>query len=353
MALTMASPAEPRLRPKSRYAFQVAILCALSKESDAVIASLDHVWTNHDDIPENERIDKLPQDPNSYTYGAIGRHNVVLVHLSRMGTVEASSVSAYLRTSFPNISLCGVVGICGVQPGKDDIERERILGDVIISTSILTYDSGRELDSGFQQRTGIDATLLDLPNELRGFLHKQMGVFARQELEKQIRANVRAIQEAKCVDAVYPGKAVDRAFASNCLHGDMKRSCDELGCGSRGEIYGRKRLREEDEDPSPLVHFGVVASANRVMRAAKRRDEIAKADSAIAFEMEGAGAWRNLPCLVIKGACDYSDGHKHKDWQNYAAVTAAACLKGLLREWMPSGSMSLLLILHDKANVGL
>lgn len=31
-----------------------------------------------------------------------------------------------------------------------------------------------------------------------------------------------------------------------------------------------------------------------------------------------------LPCLSIRGICDYSDSHKNKDWQRYAAATAAA-----------------------------
>lgn len=36
------------------------------------------------------------------------------------------------------------------------------------------------------------------------------------------------------------------------------------------------------------------------------------------------------PCLVIRGICDYSDSHKNKEWQEYAALTAAACAKDFL-----------------------
>lgn len=332
-----AASSQPFLRPTSRDDFHVAVLCALSLEADAVIASMDRIWTSHD-LAENEELQKPDGDINSYTCGTIGRHNVVLVHLPKMGTVGASRVAAMLCMSYPNITLGAVVGICGVVPGMDSLRRERILGDVIISTSIVTYDSGRETDDGFEQRTGVDNTLSGLPTELMGFIKTQMGVKAREELEKQTRLNLVAIRNAK-IEAKYPGKAADRIFKSECLHGDRDRDCDELKCGARGEIHGRARLGEDDEDPSPFVHYGVVASANRVMRAAEKRDKIAKEDSAIAFEMEGAGAWNKFPCLVIKGACDYSDGHKHKKWQNYAAATAASCFKGLLREWTPSGSM--------------
>ncbi|KAI1013599.1 hypothetical protein LB504_013194 [Fusarium proliferatum] len=52
--------------------------------------------------------------------------------------------------------------------------------------------------------------------------------------------------------------------------------------------------------------------------------------------MEGAGVWDSFPCIVIKGACDYADSHKDKDWQRYAAATAAACAKAFLGFWVPS-----------------
>ena len=38
----------------------------------------------------------------------------------------------------------------------------------------------------------------------------------------------------------------------------------------------------------------------------------------------------NFPCLVIRGICDYADSHKNKQWQGYAAATAAAYAKELL-----------------------
>jgi nucleoside phosphorylase len=37
---------------------------------------------------------------------------------------------------------------------------------------------------------------------------------------------------------------------------------------------------------------------------------------------------------MIKGVCDYADSHKNKIWQDYAATTAAACMKALLKEWI-------------------
>jgi hypothetical protein len=46
--------------------------------------------------------------------------------------------------------------------------------------------------------------------------------------------------------------------------------------------------------------------------------------------MEAAGLMDGLPTLVIRGICDYCDSHKQKEWQGYAALTAAAYVKWLL-----------------------
>ncbi|KAJ5666530.1 Nucleoside phosphorylase [Penicillium maclennaniae] len=46
--------------------------------------------------------------------------------------------------------------------------------------------------------------------------------------------------------------------------------------------------------------------------------------------MEAAGLMNNYPYLVIRGICDYADSHKNKQWQGYAAASAAAYAKELL-----------------------
>ncbi len=62
------------------------------------------------------------------------------------------------------------------------------------------------------------------------------------------------------------------------------------------------------------------------MKDAKRRDEISNdiGESVLCFEMEAAGLMNDFPCLVIRGICDYSDSHKNKEWQRYAAAIAAS-----------------------------
>ena len=57
----------------------------------------------------------------------------------------------------------------------------------------------------------------------------------------------------------------------------------------------------------------------------------------ICFEKEAAGLMNHFPCVVIRGICDYSDSHLNKDWQRYAAMTAAAYAKDLLNRVSSQG----------------
>ncbi|KAK1838141.1 pfs domain-containing protein [Colletotrichum chrysophilum] len=103
------------------------------------------------------------------------------------------------------------------------------------------------------------------------------------------------------------------------------RACEH--CDSGKEI-GRPQRRSTD----PVVHYGLVASGNSVVKDGVSRDDIVRrlGDKCLCFEMEAAGLMDNFPCLVIRGICDYADTHKNDRWQNYSAATAAAVAKELL-----------------------
>jgi nucleoside phosphorylase len=127
----------------------------------------------------------------------------------------------------------------------------------------------------------------------------------------------------------------------------MESSCEEVLCED-GQLIPRARvekakgigsnghtltIEELHEAQKPLIHFGLIASGDVVMKSGLHRDQIASCEKVIAFEMEGAGVWDNFPTVVIKSVCDYADSHKNKKWQRYAAATAAACMKAFLEEW--------------------
>ncbi|KAH7020877.1 uncharacterized protein B0I36DRAFT_424837, partial [Microdochium trichocladiopsis] len=52
--------------------------------------------------------------------------------------------------------------------------------------------------------------------------------------------------------------------------------------------------------------------------------------------MEAAGLKHDFPSLVVRGICDYADSHKRKEWQDYAAATAAAFAKKFLLHSAPA-----------------
>ncbi|KAF1980565.1 purine and uridine phosphorylase, partial [Aulographum hederae CBS 113979] len=84
------------------------------------------------------------------------------------------------------------------------------------------------------------------------------------------------------------------------------------------------------------VHYGLIASANQLMKDATARDKLIAEKDVLCFEMEAAGLMNHFPCLVIRGICDYSDSHKNNAWQGYAAMAAAAYAKNLLCRIAPN-----------------
>ena len=113
--------------PRDRRSFEIALICALPLEAECVQEVFDKFWED-----KGKEYGKASGDPNVYTTGVIGEHNVVLAYMPGRGTTSAAGVAGSLRVSFPNIKLALVVGICGGMPSGTDQE-EILLGDVIIS----------------------------------------------------------------------------------------------------------------------------------------------------------------------------------------------------------------------------
>ncbi|KAF5616441.1 hypothetical protein F25303_13523 [Fusarium sp. NRRL 25303] len=323
----MATPSSRPPRPKNRRGFELAIICALPLEADAIEALFDYCWDSH-----GPPFGKAAHDTNSYLTGVISCHNVVLVRTPGMGKVHAAAAASSCRVSFPNVKIALVVGVCGVAPFKRDGE-EIVLGDVVISEGIIQYDFGRRLPGQFIPKEGpLDS--LGRPNqEIRGVLAQAKGISGRQLLVSEMARYLSILRKNPEFCAQYPGVAYDMLFEASYRHIEDQKSCEQVGCS--GKLVLRRRLQATGPSPTPAIHFGLMASGDSVMKSGEDRDREVEARDVIAFEMEGAGVWDILPCIVIKGACDYADSHKSKVWQRYAAATAAACAKAFLRFWVP------------------
>jgi nucleoside phosphorylase len=346
----MASPSPPR----DRRGFEIALICALRVEADCVLATFDKFWED-----EGERYGQAPGDENSYTTGMIGEHNVVLAYMPNIGKVGASGVAASLRFSFPEIRLALVVGICGGVPFGTNKE-EILLGDIIISRALVQYDFGKQYAEGFEEKDTLEDNLGRPSKRIRGFLTKLQTYHYRSRVQNGISLYLKELQQ-KLPKVKYPGAEADKLYEPSYLHKHHKpvmpcdecakgeiqicqaargMTCEELACEER-KVVVRSRLAktqnlqqaDHPEQHEPMVHFGRMGSGDTVMKWAERRDKIAKTKGVIAFEMEGAGVWDHLPSIVIKGVCDYADSHKNDRWHDYAASTAAACMKAFLKEW--------------------
>ncbi|KAL2842123.1 hypothetical protein BJX68DRAFT_278469 [Aspergillus pseudodeflectus] len=302
--------------------YTVGWISALPLEMRAARAVLEET---HPTLPQR------PTDSNSYILGAIGGHNVVISCLPYgvYGTTSAASVLTNMMASFPTLEFALMVGIGGGVPGTAVDVR---LGDIVVSKptgtygGVVQYDYGKVVSGrGFQQ-TG---TLNQPPQVLlTSIAQLQADRLAATTKEKPLCDILsRAFEQSPELKPGFasPGRDRDQLFAAGYRHVESKETCDMC---DRNQIVTRSERDPSSEEPR--VHYGLIASGNQVMKDAEIRDQLAKKFDIICFEMEAAGLMNQIPCLVIRGICDYSDSHKNKIWQGYAALTAAAYAKLLL-----------------------
>ncbi|KAL4860317.1 hypothetical protein BDV12DRAFT_205223 [Aspergillus spectabilis] len=335
------------MRPYSRDEFAIAIICALALEAEAVEELFDETYDRL-----SEYYKKQPGDDNAYFNGRIGNHNVVLCLMPRMGKGDAASVATSLKISYRRIQVALVVGICGGAPYLPTKE-EIFLGDVIISDAVIEYDFGRQYSGGSIRKTGVKDTLGRPNRKIQSLLAGLQPQKSRTDLQAKMLQHLQAIQESRpcwrqpssaddvLYEASYQHKHHDPTSPHLCLCLDdtsdrvcqaaQDTTCILLGC-AEDRI---RRRRHCMENHSPTVQIGAVASADNVMKSGEHRDYLVKSEGVIGFEMEGAGVWNNLSCIIIKGVCDYADSHKNKAWQAYAAAIGAATAKAFLEYWEP------------------
>ncbi|KAL7926138.1 putative ankyrin repeat-containing protein [Trichoderma austrokoningii] len=287
--------------PIKRYRHQdytVAWVCALPLEMAAAVAMLDE---RHRDLPPKQN------DDNSYILGRVCAHNVVIACLPSgvYGTTSATTVAAQMRHSFESIRFFLMVGIGGGAPSKNDIR----LGDVVVSKptlnfgGVIQYDIGKALSDGRFERIGVlnkpppvllsaiatlQATQMPSPREIFAMVSKL--------------ATERRAQEQMFT---YPGDNQDLLFDQGYDHPDPRETCGSCD-------VDRLIQRSPRNEYGPLIHYGLVASGNQVIKNSRTRDLLAQEYDVLCFEMEAAGLMDNFPCL------------------GYAAATAASYAKVLL-----------------------
>jgi nucleoside phosphorylase len=301
-----------KVPPLANSEYQVGWICALSLEMTAARAMLHEI---HDQPQEQD-----PSDHNNYCLGRIQRHNIVIACLPDYGTTSAAVVAEQMLHTFKEIRFGLMVGIGG---GVPSLENDIRLGDVVVSrpegtfSGVVQYDSGKAVKNGEFERTGS----LDRPPQLLiTALRTLESTHDMEDNKIPLFLTELATNYPKARDKFSsPGAESDRLFQ----HPDTSPTCESCDLSQLVDRVPR-------ESDIPHVHYGLIASGNQVIKDALTRSKYGKDLGVLCFEMEAAGLMNHFKCLVIRGICDYSDSHKNKKWQPYAAATAAAYAKELL-----------------------
>jgi len=274
--------------------YTVAWICALPIEMTAARNMLDE---RHDPLP------KPDHDTNIYTLGAICGHNVVTVCQGK-GTTAGSVVAAQMRAIFKSIRFCLLVGIAGGVPDEKDIR----LGDVVVSRGdgrsggVVAHTCGKETCRGFESRPfldGVPELLRNAINELETQLMDRDSKISDYILQATTR-------NPRFEDFGRPKSLVDNLFKNDYNHVNPRdKTC--VYCDKRQIIR-----REPPIQRGPLVHFGIVASGDQVIKDGVTRAKIVKCHpGVIAVEMEAAGLINVVGSATLRGICDYAESYKN------------------------------------------
>ena len=276
-----------------------------------------------------------PDSQISHTYfcGKVGQHEVVARCLppDDTGTSSASFAAGNMVSAFPRLNLRFMVGVAG---GVPDHRRAIRLGDVVIATRTCRFDAGRTNSSGQLERV---LHTRDAPNELQDALNSFQALEGNPGFRiDRILSKMKDKNPDEQAAWTYPGSKEDMLFWHEYHHvesgGQHCKSCDR-----------RQLVKRDSRDTAvPVVFHGLIASGDHVVKHGHSRQELKEnMGDVLAVEMEAAGVERHN-FIVIRGICDYADTHKNKKWQKYAAATAAACTKDLLRFFAVHGERPLM-----------
>lgn len=283
------------------------ILTALPEELAAVRSFID--------APQRASVEG---DRADYVAGTMpsadsGRpHVVALTLLGETGNDAAASACANLLRSYPSVRYLLMAGIAAGIPDPGRPERHVRLGDIVVARGIAEYDSVRDFDDGSVFRRAFPPPSPLLQRRARMLQAGEMTGDRPWEglLAVQARLFPRFGRPPESADVLHSSDG-----SGPVRHPDMALS---------GHRPGR-----------PKVHHGLIASGDRSLRSARKRDEIAACCNVLAVEMEGkglgnSGFYEGAEWFTVRGISDYGDRHVTTAWRAYASMAAAAYVRALL-----------------------
>ncbi|GKU14571.1 unnamed protein product [Fusarium langsethiae] len=301
--------------------YTVGWICAIRAELVAAQELLDEELMEPVPTPKN--------DNNAYTLGKIGPHHVVIAGLPRgqYGVTSAATAARDMVRTFPNVRMGFMVGIGGGVPTQYDLR----LGDIVVgspsyrSGGLIQYDHGKAIQGkGIDLKGNLNQPPISVLTAITKLSasHDRKGHNLNQVVDDALAKNPRLLK----LGYQRPDGDTDKLYEAEFIHPSDGRKCSEV-CPTSN--LKQRDTRTEDQD-NPKIHYGLIASGSQLMENAVARDELAKEEHVLCFEMEAAGLANHFPCVVIRGICDYSDSHRGREWQGYAALMAAAYAKQLL-----------------------
>ncbi|KAK2741016.1 Kinesin light chain 5 [Colletotrichum kahawae] len=259
----------------------------------------------------------------------MGEHNVVIAILPKReyGISAAAAVARDLVHSFPNIRIGLMVGVGGGAPSEQHDVR---LGDVVVGSrdsgkgGVIQYDYGKMMQNqAFVETGSLNQPPPALLNAVAGLETDYM--MQGPQLDSKVKKALTPWKQLQKTHSRPPASA-DRLYKPDFTH-PLKSSapCSQTCYANTANIMFRDE--QGDDEDNPTIHYGLIASANQVMKNAEIQDKLSAEKGILCFEIEAAGLMNHFPCLVIRGIYDYSDSHKNKKWQGFAAMVAAAYAK--------------------------
>jgi nucleoside phosphorylase len=295
-------------QPSCLTAPNFGIITALPEEFAAVRSFVDNPQRAN---VEGDRADYLIGTLPSANLGE--EHTVVLTILGEIGNSAAANACTNLLRSYQSVRCLLMAGIAAGVPAPGRPERHVRLGDIVVAQGVVEYDNVRENDGGSVSRwaSPLPSSLLQRRARLLRADEMTGGRPWEDLLTLQMKHFSRFIRPPESADVLYSSDGAYRQVK----HPDMALSGHRPG--------------------QPKVHSGLIASGDRSLRSARRRDELAAAYDVLAIEMEGkglgnTGLYEGVEWFTVRGISDYGDCHATATWRSYAAMAAAAYVRALL-----------------------
>ncbi|KAK4085610.1 uncharacterized protein Triagg1_600 [Trichoderma aggressivum f. europaeum] len=228
----------------SHDAYTVGWICVLQCELNAAKALLDE---------QHEQLPSAAKDDNSYLLGRMA--GIMLLLLSPdWAPVEQMLAHRLLRRS-------------SIRYGK------------------WKKDGEFSIESHLNKPPKVLSKAIELLQSEHDFGEGHMSHYIQQVALKA--AKLRGLRQYR-----FPGRDKDQLFSATYHHES------EANCSACDPAQLEERLSRYSDDP--IVHYGLIAPGNAVLRSAKCRDELRDAWGVLSFEMEAAGLMDNFPSAYAK-----------------------------------------------------